>query len=145
MKHTIRFNGIRLLLLAASVLCVSAVAALPQSGGSYDLARNTVDGGGVVQSTGGGFVLSATIGQTDAGVMTGGEFQLSGGFWFGLPPTDCNDDGLVGLLDHETITSCLLGPDGGIGADPCPCFDVDHDGDITLSDYAQLQAGFTGE
>ncbi len=129
-------------------ICVGAlgfVARAVTGPPEFEMTRSTTDGGGEMQSTGGEFMLSATIGQTDAGVMTGGEFQLSGGFWFGLRPTDCNDDGLVSLLDHETFTSCMLGPDSGIDADPCPCFDVDHDGDITLSDYAQLQAGFTGE
>lgn len=77
--------------------------------------------------------------------MTGADFQLNRGFWFALSPTDCNEDGLVDLFDHETFTSCLLGPGGGIDPSPCPCFDVDRDGDITLIDYAQLQAGFTGQ
>ena len=44
----------------------------------FEMTRSTIDGGGEMQSTGGEFMLSATIGQTDAGVMTGGEFQLSG-------------------------------------------------------------------
>lgn len=111
----------------------------------YEITRSTIDGGGEMRSTGGDFELSATIGQPDAGVMEGGGFELKGGFWFELPPTDCNDDGLVSLLDHETFTACLLGPTGGIGASPCSCFDVDGDGHVTLSDYAQLQAGFTGQ
>ncbi len=111
----------------------------------YEIARSTINGGGVMRSTGGEFEMSSTIGQPDAGVMYGGDFQLTGGFWSESPPTDCNDDGIVSLLDHETLTACLLGPDGGIGASPCPCFDVDHDGHVTLSDYAQLQAGFTGQ
>ena len=109
-----------------------------------ELSRLAIDGGGVMHSTGGEFELSGTIGQPDAGAMSGGEFELTGGFWFESPPTDCNDDGIVSLLDHETFTACLSGPDGGIDASPCPCFDVNDDGDITLSDYAQLQDGFTG-
>ena len=111
---------------------------------TYEITRSTIDGGGTMRSTGGDFELSGTIGQPDAGVMEGGGFTLSGGFWFELQPSDCNDDGLVSLFDHETFTSCLLGPSGGIGASPCPCFDVDGDGDITLNDFAQLQTGFTG-
>ena len=126
-----------------SVLIGGLSAAI--GGGDFDLSWYTIDGGGGSNSTGGEFSLSGTIGQPDAGVMQGGDFTLSGGFWFGLPPTDCNDDGLVSLFDHETFTSCLLGPSGGIGASPCPCFDVDGDGDITLRDYAQLQVGFTGQ
>ena len=133
-----------------SVMLMALTLALagsePMLGGTdYDLSRNSIDGGGVMRSIGGDFELSSTIGQPDAGVMSGGEFELVGGFWFELPPTDCNDDGLVSLLDHETFTACLLGPDGGIDASPCPCFDVDGDGHVTLNDYAQLQARFTGQ
>lgn len=109
----------------------------------FEITRSTIDGGGVMVSSGRDFELSGTIGQPDAATMNGGDFELTGGFWFGLPPTDCNDDGLVSLLDHETLTACLLGPDGGIDASPCPCFDVDGEGDITLNDFAKLQAGFT--
>ena len=127
-------------------LAFALASSEPMMGGTdYDLSRNSIDGGGVMRSTGGGFELSGSIGQPDAGTMTGDGFELAGGFWFGLAPADCNEDGLVSLFDHETFTSCLLGPGGGIGAGPCPCFDVDRDGDITLNDYAHLQAGFTGQ
>ena len=130
----------------SSLLVLSlTLLTMAQSGDGYDLSRNTIDGGGVMNSTGGAFELSGTIGQPDAGVMTGDEFELTGGFWFGLSPPDCNDDGLVSLLDHETFAVCLLGPSGGITASPCSCFDVDGDENVTLSDYAQLQAGFTGQ
>jgi hypothetical protein len=40
----------------------------------------TLDGGGG-SSSGGTFSLSATIGQPDAGAMSGGAFTLGGGFW----------------------------------------------------------------
>ena len=133
----IRFAGT--FVVAMQVLSVTA------GGPTFEMTRSTIDGGGVMRSTGGDFELSGTIGQHDAGTMSAGEFELTGGFWFGLAPTDCNDDGIVSLLDHETLAACLLGPDGGIDASPCPCFDVDADGDITLHDYAQLQAGFTGQ
>ena len=135
----------------ANAVLISAMAfattTVLMAGGppEYEITRSTIDGGGVMRSTGGDFELSSTIGQPDAGIMSGGEFELVGGFWFELPPTDCNDDGLVSLLDHETFTACLLGPDGGIDASPCPCFDVDGDGHVTLNDYAQLQARFTGQ
>jgi len=127
------------------VLGILTGAALLASAGEpeFEISRSTIDGGGVMNSTGGAFELSGTIGQPDAGLMTGGAFGLSGGFWFRLAPTDCNDDGLVDFLDYETYTVCLLGPGGGIGASACPCYDVDRDGDITLGDYATLQAGFT--
>ena len=40
----------------------------------------TVDGGGGT-STGGVYTVSGTIGQQDAGRMTGGNFTVEGGFW----------------------------------------------------------------
>jgi len=123
-----------------------ATTATLMAGGppEYEITRSTIDGGGVMRSTSGDFELSGTIGQPDAGVMSGGDIELTGGFWIESPPTDCNDDGIVSLLDHGTFAACLSGPDGGIDASPCPCFDADGDGDITLSDYVRLQTGFTG-
>ena len=44
----------------------------------------TVDAGGVMRSEGGGFELSGTIGQPDAGHATAGSFELTGGFWAGV-------------------------------------------------------------
>lgn len=60
--------------LAASVL---ATAALAQS---YTIDWHTIDGGGGT-STSGGYSLSGTIGQPDAGQMSGGGYSLAGGFW----------------------------------------------------------------
>ena len=40
----------------------------------------TIDGGGGT-STGGVYIVNGTIGQPDAGVMTGGNYSLTGGFW----------------------------------------------------------------
>jgi hypothetical protein len=57
-----------------------AWAAQAQSGGGFDLTWFSIDGGGGV-STGGVYSVSGTIGQPDAGAMTGGNFSLVGGFW----------------------------------------------------------------
>ncbi len=90
-------------------------------------------------STGGEFSLGATIGQHDAGVMTGGEFELVGGFWAiggaggGPPcdPCDANCDGSVDLLDVEPFILLLLG-----GPEPCSaCAGDPHgDGSVDLTD-----------
>ena len=42
----------------------------------------TIDGGGGA-SAGTAFVASGSIGQPDAGTLSGGVFVLQGGFWFG--------------------------------------------------------------
>jgi hypothetical protein len=69
---------IGMVLLALSV----TVMVYAQSGGDYDLSWNTIDSGGSMGSTGGDFALSGSIGQAEAGIVAGGEFALSGGFWF---------------------------------------------------------------
>lgn len=47
---------------------------------SYSIDWYTIDGGGGA-STGGVYSVSGTIGQPDAGHMTGGNYTLDGGFW----------------------------------------------------------------
>jgi hypothetical protein len=51
-----------------------------QAGSGYDLTWSTIDGGGMMFSTGGGYSLGGTIGQPDAGVMNNGGYSLTGGF-----------------------------------------------------------------
>ena len=47
----------------------------------FEITWYSIDGGGGMRSTGGDFELSGTIGQPDAGRMSGGDFTLTGGFW----------------------------------------------------------------
>ena len=47
---------------------------------SYAIDWFTIDGGGGT-STGGAYSVSSTIGQPDAGRMTGASYALDGGFW----------------------------------------------------------------
>lgn len=79
MSKQVRYLIGSLLLLA--VLAPALV--LAQSGGGYNLTWNTVDGGGYTFSTGGSYGLGGTIGQPDAGALSGGGYALSGGFWAG--------------------------------------------------------------
>jgi hypothetical protein len=55
--------------------------ASPQSG--YSIDWYTIDSGGAMNSNGGGYSLSGTIGQPDAGSLGGGSYSLVGGFWGG--------------------------------------------------------------
>ena len=68
--------------------------ALGQTGGGFDLTWSSIDCGGGT-SSGGTLVLDMTLGQADAGVMTGGTLTLSGGFWAVPPAAACyaNCDG----------------------------------------------------
>lgn len=65
--------------IAALILLTLGSAAL--AAGTFDLSWWTVDGGGGMNSAGGIYTLSGTIGQPDAGTLTGGAYALTGGFW----------------------------------------------------------------
>ncbi len=70
-------------ILVALMLLMLAAPASAQTGGGYDLTWNSIDGGGAMFLTGGPYSLGATAGQPDAGVLYGGPYVLSGGFWGG--------------------------------------------------------------
>jgi hypothetical protein len=65
----------------------AAAAAMGAAGaahGQFAISWYSIDGGGTtVPITGGSFSLAGTIGQPDAGKLTGGAFELLGGFWGG--------------------------------------------------------------
>jgi len=69
--------------IVALALFGLALPAVAQIGEGYDLTWNSMDGGGVMFSTGGGYSLGGTIGQPDAGLLSGGGYALGGGFWGG--------------------------------------------------------------
>jgi len=65
---------------------------------AYDpISWSTVDNGGAIGSIGGGYLLSGTIGQPDAGTLTGGAFVLRGGFWRGGGPPTTGVDSTSGV------------------------------------------------
>lgn len=68
------------LVLLALTLLITTTTVLAQTGDGYDLTWNTVDGGGGASSSG-SYVIDGTVGQSDAGVMSGASYTLSGGFW----------------------------------------------------------------
>jgi len=75
-------TGSKVLILPAVTLCLALCCGLePRAAAqSYSIDWFTIDGGGGM-STGGVFSVSGTIGQPDAGQMSGGNFGVSGGFW----------------------------------------------------------------
>ena len=83
MKTLTRRKGRLSLLLMAALLVVSVSVVLAQVGGGYDLTWSTIDGGGTTSSCGGSYSLNGTIGQADAGTLSGGSYTLVGGFWGG--------------------------------------------------------------
>jgi hypothetical protein len=126
---------------AAAVALIATTAVVADD---FSLDWWTVDGGGEMFTTGGGdFELSGTIGQTDAGaVMTGGVFELAGGFWAGIEEFCFGDiepfggDGDVDLADLATLLANYGTPSGATYWDG----DLDGDGDVDLADLAALLA-----
>lgn len=75
-KRWVLMGLVALLLLTEGAPIVGA-----QSGGGYSLVWSTIDSGGRT-STGGGYTLGGTIGQSDAGsAEMGGGYSVIGGFW----------------------------------------------------------------
>lgn len=67
--------------LAIPVLLLT-ITSTASANDHLELVRYTIDGGGIMQSAGGDFVLSGTIGQPDASTpQTGGDFTVIGGLW----------------------------------------------------------------
>lgn len=73
-------NAVRCLafVLTAALCCAAGTASA-----QLDISRFTIDGGGGTHSTGGNFAVGGTIGQPDAGRLSGSSFTLRGGFWSG--------------------------------------------------------------
>ena len=77
------FLALSILTLIALTQSTILTPASAQSGGGYDLTWNMIAGGGATFSTGGGYSLGGTIGQSDAGTLSGSDYTLAGGFWGG--------------------------------------------------------------
>jgi hypothetical protein len=73
LKSSVVLSAVALLLIVSTVVAID----------DPDLGWFTVDGGGGVSSSTGSYSLTGTIGQPDAGFLTGGSYSLSGGFWGG--------------------------------------------------------------
>jgi hypothetical protein len=77
MKHKI------LLISLITLLLLITVSAGYTYLSNYSLLWWTVDGGGGTSNSA-QYSLSGTIGQPDAGNLTGGDYILTGGFWGGV-------------------------------------------------------------
>ncbi len=83
-------NTRKMLIGLATLLLVLLLGSVvyAQANGDFDLSWNTIDNGGVINGSGGDFGLSGSIGQADAGMLSGGDFAVSGGFWYVVSTPD---------------------------------------------------------
>jgi hypothetical protein len=78
--------------MKSKILVVGALLLLAAAGdaGTLTIPWHTVDaGGGLSTSLDGRFTVIGTVGQPDAGTLTGASFELFGGFWFPQAACDC--------------------------------------------------------
>ncbi|GAB4326267.1 MAG: hypothetical protein Kow0059_22650 [Candidatus Sumerlaeia bacterium] len=73
---------LKLTALVAGLTLMAVSAHTGPSGGAFEIVKSTIDGGGGT-STAANYSVAGTIGQPDAGVLTGGGYTLVGGFWGG--------------------------------------------------------------
>lgn len=132
-----------------------------------DIPWYTIDGGGALSSGGGNLELSGTIGQPDASALsalTGGSFELTGGFWaVTLPsctafvPADFNRDCVVDSQDLVLFQACTTGPlvpyDASNLSPGCTltpdgnshiAADFDGDGSVDQKDFGVFQRCYSG-
>ena len=104
------------------VICLSLVShTFAQSGGDYTLIWSTIGGGGI--SAGGNYSLSCIIGRPEAGVMSGGDYELVGGFLPGPennpPVANAGPDQAVEQESYEG-TEVILDGSGSTDVDSTP-------------------------
>ena len=69
-----------LLAMLFTGLLLLGMTALALASGGYELTWWSIDGGGGM-SAGGSYSLAGAIGQAEAGRLSGGTYELTGGFW----------------------------------------------------------------
>jgi hypothetical protein len=142
MKEQPMLTAYRELLVDVLLLALAAVPARAD----FDLDWYTCDGGGDLWTNGGNFELSGTIGQPDATIaMTGGAFELAGGFWSGLgagPPLlfgDLNCDGAVTFQDINPFVQYVSNFSAWLAAHPdCPPENGDINQDGIYPSFADI-------
>jgi hypothetical protein len=127
---------------------VALIACAHSAQAQLSIDWSTFDGGGAMFTTGGAFELSGTIGQHDAGSfsapMTGGAFELVGGFWVVAGGCACPGDGDGDCSVTLSDLSLLLAAFGCCS--PAGCYlaaaDFNSDGCNNLSDLSVLLGAF---
>src|SRR6266516_7634652 len=100
-----------LLILALGVLLAGGATVGAQT---FAIDWVTIDGGGGT-STGGVYSVSGTIGQPDAGKMSGGSYTIDGGFWGILAAVQTPGAPLLSVARTTTNTVAVYWPSPAAG------------------------------
>lgn len=95
-------------LLAAGLAVLAAISASAQT----NILWHTMDGGGGA-STGGVYALEGTIGQPDAGSLTGGVVRVEGGFWAFIELVQTPGGPLLRIARGSATSATLAWPVAG--------------------------------
>lgn len=82
--------------------------------GQFTLDWSTIDGGGGT-STGGVYAVRGTIGQPEAGAMSGGNYSLTGGFWSLLSVVPTEGAPLLSIYRTPTNSLAVTWPSTATG------------------------------
>jgi hypothetical protein len=97
-----------------SLAVLMAWPVVVQAQQSFSVDWFTIDGGGGT-STGGMYSVSGTVGQSDAGRMSGGSFSLAGGFWGIISAIQTPGAPLLTILRTQTNTVVVSWPSPSTG------------------------------
>ena len=97
-----------------AVCILTSAFCLQAWGQSYTIDWSTVDGGGGA-STGGVYTVTGTIGQSDAGTMSGGNNTVQGGFWGIIAAVQTPGAPLLSIARTATNTVAVLWPSPSTG------------------------------
>jgi hypothetical protein len=103
---------------------------------NYTIDWFTIDGGGGT-STGGVYSVSGTIGQPDAGHLSGGNFTLDGGFWGIIAAVQTVGAPLLTIRLTATNTVMVSWPSPSTG------FNLQQNTDLTAPSWVAPSEGVT--
>ena len=87
--------------------CCLALALPLAASADFTIDWSTIDGGGGT-STGGVYAVSGTIGQPDAGKLSGGTYALDGGFWSIIAAVQTPGSPLLKITSDPQLSTITL-------------------------------------
>ena len=93
--NTQSYDNMKTKILSFCTFGLLALAGMKASA-QFSIDSFTIAGGGGT-SAGGLFTVTGTIGQTDAGAMSGGTYSLAGGFWGAIPTPPPSGSVIIGV------------------------------------------------